>query len=350
MTWFDSNWLYRVKVTIQNAKVDTTMTDYAVYVDLSDLPSEFFDNVKSDGTDIVVTSSDGTKKLNRELVELDVGGSIGELHFKSASISSSVDTDFFIYYGNAGASETNDTATWDAKYKVVQHFNESSGNAADSTSNNNVGANNITAYRAAGQVGFGYDYEKADAIKTQTTDNSGLRIPGSWTISGWFRPESIGTNQILLFKDATFNGHQNYGLILQSSGELRCSMYDSSSSSGTTCLNTYNVLHTTPLVAGTMYKATGVYDTVAKTLKLYLNGSQVASTINISNNFACTNWSAGGGVQDLMFGGRDQPFANSGFDGIGDECRVGPFAYTANEISTEYNNQFDTSTFDVVGS
>ena len=113
-----------MKVTVDKTKLGgADQTNYPVYVDLSNLPAGFFTNVKSDGTDIVVTNSDGTTKLKRELVSITVASSIGELYFKG-TCSSSANTDFYIYYGNAAGAETNDTDTWDSNYVLVCHMND----------------------------------------------------------------------------------------------------------------------------------------------------------------------------------------------------------------------------------
>jgi len=36
MSWYNSSWDYRVKITIESDEVDSTLTDFPVYVDLSD--------------------------------------------------------------------------------------------------------------------------------------------------------------------------------------------------------------------------------------------------------------------------------------------------------------------------
>ena len=61
--WYNACWLYRIKLTIQASKVDADLTDYPIYVDLSNLPSDFHNNVKSDGGDIRVTKADGVTEL-----------------------------------------------------------------------------------------------------------------------------------------------------------------------------------------------------------------------------------------------------------------------------------------------
>ena len=88
MPWFDDNWDHRVEVVIQASKVDANLTDYPVFVDLSDLPAGFFASVQSGGGDIRVTQSDGVTQQAREIVVINTGSSTGIAHFKASSISS----------------------------------------------------------------------------------------------------------------------------------------------------------------------------------------------------------------------------------------------------------------------
>lgn len=80
------------------------LTDYPVFVDLSSIPSAFFDDVQSDGADIRITKNDGTTELPREVVWLDTAGNDGELHFL-ADLSTQTGTEFYLYYNNSTASE-----------------------------------------------------------------------------------------------------------------------------------------------------------------------------------------------------------------------------------------------------
>jgi len=111
--WYNSSWLYRVKITVLASKVAENLSNYPVYVDLSNLPSEFHTNVnQTDGRDIRITSSDGVTELPREVVYYDSANDKGELHFKATSLSHSTDTDFYIYYGNSSATEPSDSSTY----------------------------------------------------------------------------------------------------------------------------------------------------------------------------------------------------------------------------------------------
>ena len=87
MGWYNSNWQFRKKITIDNTKVNADLTDFPVYVDLSDLGSDFFSNVKADGGDIRITKADGTTEVPREIVSIS-----NELEATSGSWSSGADT------------------------------------------------------------------------------------------------------------------------------------------------------------------------------------------------------------------------------------------------------------------
>ena len=141
------------EVTIDSTKVDADLTDYPIYIDLSDLSLvgvDIFDTCRSDGGDIRVTKSDGTTELAREIVEIDTTGKTGELHVKFAgTLSSSGDTTIRVYY-NGTDTEPTSTATYGSEavwsdYYGVWHFEGAVGVAAkvsDATGN----ANDFTEY------------------------------------------------------------------------------------------------------------------------------------------------------------------------------------------------------------
>ena len=115
-----------------------------VYLDLANLDNSFWTYAKSDCSDIRMTSSDGTTEIARELVTCNSGAKTGEIHFKAPSLSSSANTDFYVYFGNGGASDYASSSTygannvWDSNYKGVWHLKDGTTlGALDSTSNNN---------------------------------------------------------------------------------------------------------------------------------------------------------------------------------------------------------------------
>ncbi|PIQ07034.1 MAG: hypothetical protein COW72_01295, partial [Candidatus Nealsonbacteria bacterium CG18_big_fil_WC_8_21_14_2_50_37_10] len=71
----------------------------------------------------------------------DQANSLAEYWVKVPSVSGTVNTEFYIYYGNSGAADGADpTAVWDANFKGVWHLKDkTSTTIGDSTTNANDG-------------------------------------------------------------------------------------------------------------------------------------------------------------------------------------------------------------------
>lgn len=149
---FDTNWTRKAKITINSTKVAGDLTDYPVFFKLEDLGSghDFWSEVLSTGADIRITESDEETEIPVEVVEIDTTAKTGEVHFKvDGTLSSSSDTDFWLFYGNSGASLPAEDATygrenvWKSTYAGVWHLSEGNNTTTngylDSTSNNNDG-------------------------------------------------------------------------------------------------------------------------------------------------------------------------------------------------------------------
>ena len=133
--WFkpsSSSWAYKKLITIDYTKVSATLTDFPVLVSVTDVDLKDSDNggpIQPDGDDILFIKTDGTK-LSHEIEKYD--GSTGQLAawVKIPSLSSSTDTEFFLYYGNSSCSSQQDaTNVWDSNYKGVWHLNENPSNS-----------------------------------------------------------------------------------------------------------------------------------------------------------------------------------------------------------------------------
>ena len=120
--WYNASWAYCQQITVDYTKVpNTDQANFPVYVNLANLSSGFFSHVNANGSDIRVTTSDGTTEVPREVVAIATGSSTGEVWFKAGTLSTLTNTDFYLYYGNSGAAEPAANATygsqnvWDAK-------------------------------------------------------------------------------------------------------------------------------------------------------------------------------------------------------------------------------------------
>ena len=173
---YNQDWSSRIALTIAADNIDTSLTNYPVYVNLADLGSSFWSGVQSDGRDIRVTSADGATELPIDIVEIDVVAETGELHFLAPFVSNGTDTTFHIYFGNAGATAYTSTDTYGrnavwAEYEAVYHFEEDpntgitdkTGNGFDLTTT--VG----TAATTSGQLGTALD-TTASSVVLEDTD------------------------------------------------------------------------------------------------------------------------------------------------------------------------------------
>jgi len=191
MAW-KTGWAYRKKLTIDNTKIDSTLTNYPVLVKITNtrLPASHLQD-QTDAYDVVFTAVDGTTLLKHERVWYDGATDTGEWWVKIPSISSSADTEFYMYYCKSGQSDTSSTDTWNANYRAVHHFqtlNDSTVNNYDGTNNGGTQVDaligkgysltdhNITFGVTAGDFGTG---PFTVQILLKTTDSSNLVIFGN---------------------------------------------------------------------------------------------------------------------------------------------------------------------------
>ncbi len=92
--WFGYNWDYRVKITPDSTDVIQMMFD------LSLMPSEFWDNVRSTGGDIRITKNDGVTFVPCDVLRIDTDAQTGWI-----SMSNGTDGYYYLYYGNATVSQ-----------------------------------------------------------------------------------------------------------------------------------------------------------------------------------------------------------------------------------------------------
>ena len=195
MAWL-TGWTYREALTFNSNGVGLggNLTDKTVRVNMPSSDTDFWANVKADGTDVRFTSDDGSTLLKFEIESFDNTGDDAWYHVKIPTLTSATDTVIYIYYGNAGASSGEDiTNTWDSSYKGVWHLNEDSaaGAFADSTSNNNDGTNNSTT-TATGQIDKGRNVSMVTPTDISIADSDTLTfasggVDTAMTITAWVK-------------------------------------------------------------------------------------------------------------------------------------------------------------------
>jgi Low-affinity cAMP phosphodiesterase len=183
--------------------------EFPVYVDLSDLGSDFFANTNC--TDIKVTTSNGTTEVPREIVSCNAGAETGELHFKAPALSDTEDNEFYIYYGSgdadyAASDPLGAEAVW-ADYAFVSH----DGGGFDSVTSTS-GAQNGTL-----TIGGDADPHMGEATLFNGTDayidyaDTSAQRPTNLTLQAWLKNDGGDWNTVSEYPISKRTGNSGNG-------------------------------------------------------------------------------------------------------------------------------------------
>lgn len=343
MAWYNASWQKRVQISTVSEKVLSDESARALYYDLSQLPSVgFWDTVKSDGSDIRVTTSGGSTEIPLEVVGFNTGTEVGQLYFKG-DILSAGDT-FYIYFDNASASAYGVSDTYGrnnvwTSYKIVLH-----GESDSTDSSGNVTPSETGVTSTTGVIGGARQIGTTDADEVSFGNVAWIAGATEVTMSGIFRFNNASRDNTILSKgtfaateplliwrdDAAFaSGRTDTISVLFGDGtDKRIEGATGSGPSGT------NLHIFTNFLAN---NATGLH--------LVINGTEDAnsplSTVGLTALKTNTSNLVIGGV--VTTSGRSM-------DGWFDEFRLANADLGINWGTTEYNNLMSNATFWTTGS
>ena len=333
--WYDPSWTLRKKITVDHTKVLGAVSDFPVFVDLSTLGSDFFQNVKTDGGDIRITTADGKTELSREIVFVDSVAETGELHFKAPNLSPTVDTDFYIYYGNSAANDYLPTdpfgrnAVWSNGFEMVSHLNnttDATGKGNDLTANGGISPGNTIS-----RVGKATTFDGVDdffEIQNPTQAYQDIfKGTGDFTISVRF---ILGSSITFIFLSSYLDA-SNYTryYALRFSGTLIFFIFNTDANGAVN-----NVAVNTGNATSGSHSVTVTYDASAGKMFLYVDQYFVKTGSMNTNNFPSS--------QNQFFIGK---FLSNYFEGIYDEVSLATRLFSHEEISTKWENENDAATF-----
>lgn len=187
MAWLGT-WANRARITIDNANVDSDLSDFPVLIHISassgssseDI-SAVFDELTSDANrkKIAVTEDDEVTQCYVEIEKWDDANEQAWLHVKVPSVTSGSTTTIYLYYDSAQADntsyvgDTTDAVThnvWDANFMSVWHMaQDPDGDGADAIKDSTSGGHDTTpagsmttADLVDAKVGKGIDFEGTD--------------------------------------------------------------------------------------------------------------------------------------------------------------------------------------------
>ena len=329
-TWWNTDWQYRKKITIDYTKVTADLTNFPILI--STTSSDLASHAQNDADDIVFTDN-SENKLDHEIEFYNA--STGQLvAWVCANISSTANTTLYMYYGNSGASnQQNPTGVWDSGFKGVWHLAETSGTDYDSTSNNNDGTYTGSSQDVAGKIDGTDNFDGADDRINVGTSNT-LDLTGDLTIEAWISPDTWGeSNWGRIFSRRNNSPPQGYEFLLDNDASEKRLWFSAMGMS-----DSYSNLNSISLsiwqhVVVTRASSSGE-------VKFYINGSAsgTGSALTITSS----------PIVSTYIGWRGTDSARE-FDGLIDEVRVSSSVRSAGWVSTEYNNQNSPGTFYSVG-
>ena len=340
-----SKWDYYQDFEIDPAQVDADLTDFPVYLNGADLPSDhkIWTDAQASGGDVKASITDDTE-IPIEIVTFDQAGNDFEIHAKPTTVSSTVPTTVRLNFANpADTAHAEDAAygrenVWNSDYFAVWHLGEDGntdvGGYSDSTANDNdgTGVSMSPSSDVPGQIGMGQEFDATDPdyIQMSTQVLSGA----AWSISAWVYPHryggantgngifhqdavgaNLGTNLMVFDGNAPFGNNNLGGRTNASSGFLE-------SDDNSISLNTWqHVVMTNNAGSVSWY-----VDSVAAGTSAGNSGvAEVASNAYIGTWYDAAS--------------------NRSYDGVIDEVRAASVERAAAWISAEFNNQDSSSTF-----
>lgn len=332
--WYGSNWIYRKKITIEQEQIagSSALTNFPVLISFTD--AHIQSKSQSDGDDLLFTTSDKTTLLSHELETYNSSTGALTAWVKIPSLSATVDTDMYLYYGNpSAASLSSSTSVWGSDYKAVWHNSNNPGVSTiqDSTSNANNGTprNMDASNLVTGKIGYALDFDGSSEYVEMASDGGTLDIKGTAqtiTVCAWSRNDILPP--LFTYPTILSKGDSQYILKLHDSDSFEWK-------SGNVGLFGNSAITTT----GQWYHLCGVNDGTKNMLYI--------------NNVLQTSQPAVGSINDTAFPiwmGRDSENTTRYWDGYIDEVRVSTTAKNADWIGAEYNNQNDPASFHTVGS
>ncbi len=332
---FNDGWQYRKMVNIDHTLVDGDLTGFPVLISTVDV--DLRDKAQSDGDDILFMDGPGVaNKLYHEIEYYE--DSKGELvsWVNIPSLSDSVDTVFYMYYGNPSCSnKQSPRRVWDSDYIHVWHLGDSLSDSGGSDDGINHGTTIVS-----GKIGGARDFEEDEhdfidlGDMTQPGDGS-LR---TMTWECWVKPEEEDI-EIMNKYDTSGTDYTSYFIGFRYGGKFNIA---ASSAWG---VNTKGSTDDSYSVIGEWVYLTATY-TLGGTneIRAFINGDEVAFTheqksANVMRNTPTTD----------NFGRCRYEGGTGYIDAVIDEIRWSKTVRGDDWISTSYNTMNNPSNFFGVG-
>ena len=329
-SWYGSSWSYRKKITINHTKVADSLTDFPVLI--STTSNDLSSKAQSNGNDILFTQSDGITKLNHE-IESYTSSTGALVAWVKTNLSSTTDTVLYMYYGNSGASDQqNTTSVWDSNYAAVYHLRESGFTYYDSTAYHNNITAGVIPTRSTGGIGY---WQLFDGTSNYLTIPAGAGLTGAFTLEAIVKAQSTSTSEVVFGYNRT-DYSNSPGL------SLGFSLASNAIFIGHAGLQKSLSPASLYMATGTTYWWSNAHPSTS-TITFYINGAD--QTANYGDTTYFNNSST-----YYTIGARNYGGYGLFWNGYIDEVRISSTTRSAAWISTSYNSQNSPLTFMTFGS
>ncbi|HQS99778.1 MAG: transporter [Hydrogenophilales bacterium 16-64-46] len=179
--WWNDDWAARKKITLTNPAGE--VTDAPVLIRLHTGNFDFL-SANEDGSDLRVVAGDDVTELKFHIEKWDGLNQLALVWVKLPSLGAT--TDAWLYFGNPEAPAASDAkGTYDAA-SAVYHFNELTGNPADSGP---AGAN-ATAFTGS-RIAASFANGGAKFGGAQSLTLPPVAGQGGWSVSLWLKPAAL---------------------------------------------------------------------------------------------------------------------------------------------------------------
>ncbi|MFX1279204.1 MAG: DUF2341 domain-containing protein [Promethearchaeota archaeon] len=333
-------------ITIDHTKINGTGSHVNFPFLLSIIDEDLRYDVQSDGDDIAF-SLDG-QWLDYQIEEFNqtYSGTHAQLiaWIRIPYLSTAFDTNISMYYGNASiTSQQRPSRVWNSGYVGVWHLNEDPSGSPPQIKDNTVPSSDGIAYgsmtlsdQVPGMIGRALDFDGVNDYLDFGNPGE-VQITGEITVQAWFKVNYVGNDYIVVKS----GGSSQRGWDISFDDDIAIApdgwaMFRYSPDGVNTIITGYERVR-----INRWYHIAGVFKPNEYS-KLFFNGTEVAiRTTGVAPSL---------NDPSLPFRiARRSDAGTSYVNGIIDEVRISNVARSDGWIITEYNNQYDPSTFFLVG-
>ncbi len=341
--WYNASWQYRKRITIPAANVTGTFAEFPVAIEIAS-DASLQAHALSNADDIIFVDHIGpATPVDHYIVDYDTATGALTAWVKFPNLSDASDNEVFMYYGNAGATNTEDpVGVWD-HYDGVWSLEEAATDEGTTTTFNDLTTDNSPGQQAgsetaAGIIGNGQQFDGTnDYISIPNTTE--LQVDSEEiTFTAWVKRDSTAPTEVLVSKgnDNTTAGWEYFEMRLR----------DDDFGVRETGINNLYIPATGQVTTTDWYLLAFTVDTGGGNTQInyYVNGPAVSGVGSTGTGYTSTD-------DDDLFLGFSSLNNNEFFSGVMDEVRFkrgylgGGYTQAQNWLSTEYANLTDPAGF-----